>query len=166
VSGESASCIALHESGHATIALALGLHVSYATIRPNDLLYDIRAGAGCLEVDVRNTGGHVMVMFNRHVDLGSWAVMLLAGRSAERHAFGDCWANPYDMSEARRFVAFELFTARTVTDEEIEAALPAYEAKADQLVGDNWGWIQRVAHELDRITGLCRDEILALRDRN
>jgi hypothetical protein len=105
-----------------------------------------------------------MVKFDGHVDLGNWCVMALAGRAVERRAFGDCRDSPSDVSEARRCLAFELFTARKATEDEIDAALPAYQAKADQLVASDWAWIQRVAGELDRMTGLFRDEIVALQE--
>jgi len=103
------------------------------------------------------------------VNLEPWCLMCLAGPAAERRRFGESTYGDSDIAEVRNFVAIDLFCPRRLrqpTEEEISAAMAEYRDKADTLVSECWEWIRAVAEDLDRLTGLRCDEIVALRHQH
>lgn len=163
----SPSRIAWHEAGHAIAALQLGLTLHYASIKANDH-WSTGGADGCLAVDWYGSAGHAMVQWpGSDVDLEPWVVILLAAGAAERRQFGEGTYGSRDMKEARTIVrlldVIDPRHFRVPSEAEIDAAMEPYRQKADRVVADHWGWIARVAAELDKITGLTASEIRALK---
>jgi hypothetical protein len=167
VTREIPSRIALHEAAHAVAAIELGLVTHYVTIKPADFV-NVGGAAGCLDLRTQTSDGHVMVMFpGSNADLAPWCLMLCAGPAAERKQFGDSTYGGTDILESRQLVeCLDLFDVRTLhkpTEAEIDTGILRCHTRADRLVAENWKWIQRVAGELDRLTGLLASEIVALK---
>jgi hypothetical protein len=163
---ESPSRVALHEAGHAVVALHFGLTLHYATIRPCEFS-EIIGAAGCINVETSAAAGHVWMKWpSPDVDWEPACVMVLSGPAAERHQFGDAKYGAGDVTRVRELVAlldlFDLQRCRKPTEADVDTGMLPYHAKADRVVVDNWVWIQRTAEELDRLIGLGADEIAAL----
>jgi hypothetical protein len=166
---EAPSRVAIHEGAHAVAALALGLRVRYATVRPCALAKTRGSVLGAVEVSLCPTAGHVYVdPLSPDEDWEPEVVTTLAGAAAEHRQFGDSQLCGYDVQHAHLVVLLlNLRCARqprrTFTDAEVDAATQPYRVKAERVVSDHWPWIGRVAAALDERVGLLGDEIENLR---
>lgn len=158
--------IALHEAAHAVIGLDHNLVVNYATICPCEYVSGARSVTGCAEWSLTESLGHVMVKWpGPDADLEGYLLMMLAGAAAERKAFGNSVYDGQDIKTARQIVWVDTMdvTKLWLKETDIDAAMPAWHAKADRLVDAAWPWIRCVADALEERVGLLSDEVARLR---
>jgi hypothetical protein len=141
---------AVHESGHAVIAIALGLPVRQVDIRCES----DRGGACWIDLNV--------AVEDVAVSLFATTIFLLAGGAAERRlgiAGAACGDGP-DRAKAARIIAMQ----HRLTVDQIERLLRRCDVLTSVYVTNAWPWIQRTADALTRRRVLDGDVVLALRD--
>jgi hypothetical protein len=139
-------CLAIHESAHAVAAQALGLPITYLSIRPHE------DDAGRVRFDTRTEG------FQRLGDF-ECALVKVAGEVGERMHAGATSTDPLfnwfneggDAEDARSFIA------RVGSDELGNRRLATL--KAYGLLRTRWDQVEAVAAKLERSTTLLGVEL-------
>lgn len=126
--------VAIHEAGHAAVALALGMRVHGVSIEP-----------------VTCDGGTILGILNfddRAAPVDHVALVWLAGRAAQRHVDGSDLGCGNDISYVRELVRCDAFDALA--------------AESARLVAADWRTVERIASALLRDGSLAGREAHAL----
>jgi hypothetical protein len=138
--------VAYHESGHAVVAVVLGLPLWFVTIAPDD---------------ARSCRGEARLAPNwqKQTDETKLAIFSLAGAAAERRAQGReiPGGAAKDLENVRHIVALKSDNPR-----EQHQFFDAYLRLAETKVLLHWPWIEAVARELLKTTQLVATRVRAL----
>jgi hypothetical protein len=139
--------VAVHESGHAAAAAALGVPFSYVTSRVN------------LHQD---SEGHLWRVIDPGTTWYASILVSLAGVCAEVRALGHDELGARDLPAAR--TALAACFAIDENDPEIDVWLARLRQEADELVREEWPVVIAVARRLLRRQVLFHHEFLRIRD--